>query len=222
MIVDCISDLHGHYPTLEGGDLLIVAGDLTARHSFQEMEGFEKDWLRFEKKKYKKTVLIAGNHDTLLEQISWDWKDVEYLCDSVTEFEGLKIWGSPWTKRFKGMNPRAMAFTVDTEEELAKKWAKIPDDTDILITHGPPKGILDELTEEGHHAGSVALENAIRRIRPLLHVFGHVHECGGCATTGPLKTVNALDNTIKETLCVNASHVNEYYEPMNKPIRVIL
>lgn len=219
MIIDSVSDLHGNYPKLEGGDLLIVAGDLTKNDDAAEHFAM---WDYLSRQNYKKIIIVAGNHDEFIKsnegnEFINNWNCITYLCDSGTEFEGLKIWGSPWTLRFPGMNPKAMAFTVDTEEELAEKWALIPDDTDILVTHCPPKDVLDELMEEGYHAGSVALENVVKRIRPRLHVFGHIHEAYGkdfyqferfCGTG--------------EIVFVNASHVNERYEPVNKPIRIEL
>ena len=107
------------------------------------------------------------------------------------------------------MNPKCKAFTCDTEEELAEKFALIPDDMDILITHSPPEDILDELEEEGKHVGSIALFNRIKKIQPSLHVFGHIHSSYG------IKKLNS-------TTFINASHVNERYEPVNAPIRIQL
>jgi len=101
-IIDCISDCHGHYPELEGGDLLIVAGDFTARDEPVEYLKFNQ-WLR--EQNYKKKILIAGNHDncvqngiTVLADINSDKKlivnplfapDVEYLCDSGTHKDNI-------------------------------------------------------------------------------------------------------------------------------------
>jgi len=209
MIIDCISDLHGHYPELEGGDLLIVAGDLTGAHTWQEYDKFY-DWINCQN--YKKKIAIAGNHDNMWKEATFGSKEdkytqFEYLCDSGTEFEGLKIWGSPWTKAFKGMNPYCKAFTLDTEEELGVKFSLIPDDTDILITHSPPYGINDYIGEYDGHVGSQSLIGKIWRMTtPKLHVFGHIHEGYG-VTSGTF---------------VNASHVNEHYEAVNKPIRIEL
>src|SRR5271165_4742918 len=90
MIIDCIADLHGNYPELEGGDLLIVAGDLTKRDSFQEYQEFFK-WLL--PQKYTRKILIAGNHDNMLKglfRIPNEETDLTYLCDSGTEFETLE------------------------------------------------------------------------------------------------------------------------------------
>lgn len=223
MIIDCISDLHGYYPQLEGGDLLIVAGDLTARDTFEQHADF-KTWLY--KQNYRKKIVIAGNHDNhfvglpsdpyifssyntkTAEQISY----AEYLCDSGTEFEGLKIWGSPWTKTFAGMNPECKAFTVDTKEELAVKFALIPKDTDILITHGPPYGILDK-TIRHERAGSISLRNTIFSSdgMPKLKyvIFGHIHEAYG-----------KIETTL--TTFINCSYLNEQYKPVNKPVKIEL
>lgn len=219
MIIDCIADLHGHYPELEGGDLLIVAGDLTRSDQFGEHEDF-RHWLADQD--YRCKVFIAGNHDNYLTESfpyppEINFVTGNYLCDSGTEFEGLKIWGSPWTKRFEGMNPRCMAFTCETEDELKAKFSMIPEDTDILITHSPPYGILDKVNRrvgDPVSVGSFALASRVQKVRPLLHVFGHIHESYGAEkwSMGELKVTDYI----------NCSHVNEYYEPVNKPIRIEL
>lgn len=212
MIIDCISDLHGFYPKLEGGDLLIVAGDLTANNRVREYYAFSK-WIKSQS--YKKKIVIGGNHDTEVQLHEWDEIpiDFEYLCDSGTEFQGLKIWGSPWTKTFEGMNPHCMAFTMDTEEELAEKWAMIPDDIDILVTHSPPMYARDYTTIKDSKIipgyGSYSLSVRVGRLKPMLHVFGHIHESYGTDKNSA-------------TMFINASHVNEHYKPVNQPIRVIL
>lgn len=226
MIIDCIADLHGHYPELSGGDLLIVAGDLTARHTIQELDQFN-DWIR--EQSYQKKVLIAGNHDAFFESGVFNCTNpidntvfidpsIEYLCDSGTEFEGLKIWGSPWTKTFEGMNPKCKAFTVDTEEELASKFSLIPRNTDILITHSPPFNFLDKTTE-GKYVGSTFLLDWIGEWKPRLHIFGHIHESYGQERSffGRRNFGNKHGVTM-----INCSHVNERYQPVNPPIRIFL
>ncbi len=218
MIIDCISDLHGYYPKLEGGDLLIVAGDLTTRDTGFQHHMF-MEWIC--NQNYKKKIFISGNHDNYWVIRSLYWKDefnTEYLCDSGTEFEGLKIWGSPWTAAFEGMNPNCAAFTVnvgcDTDQWLAEKWALIPDDTDILITHSPSFGNYDAIKNAdgtwGPSVGSISLWMMSLVIRPKLHVFGHIHEGYGHSVH---------PNGVH---LVNASHVDENYKPVNKPIRIIL
>lgn len=234
IIIDCISDLHGYYPKLDGGDLLIIAGDLTARDTIPEYMYFA-EWIC--KQKYRKKVLISGNHDTILENgylyaqgytfktIDGEGLKFDYLCDSGTEFEGLKIWGSPWTLNFQGQNPKCKAFGLDTEEELKAKWDLIPDDVDILITHSPSYGILDK-TVQGEHVGSKTLKDKVLKIRPKLHVFGHIHEDYGQFGMEAVAVAEYFSDKEKKwpisTIWVNASQVNERYNPVNEPIRVIL
>ena len=238
--IDCVSDLHGNYPKLDGGDLLIVAGDLTARNDDRGYTEFS-EW--FKKQKYSKKILIGGNHDNQLQNGTFPlWIDgySEYFCDSGTKFvyyppikkdtpdgsvierRDFKIWGSPWTIAFEGMNPKCKAFTVDTEEQLAEKWALIPDDTDILITHSPPYGILDGLVRDDDvwESGSFSLRKKVLSMNSLkLHVFGHIHEHGGVAHK---LYKSSYSSVINDCIYVNASHVNERYEPVNKPIRIEL
>lgn len=215
MIIDCISDLHGYYPQLDGGDLLIVAGDLTRSDQPYQYE-FLYDILK--QKKYKKIIIVAGNHDGCLQNGNVEFVEdslIEYLCDSGTEFEGLKIWGSPWTLTFEGMNPKYKAFTCDTEEELAAKFALIPDDVDILVTHSPPYEIMDEVmnyeTGKIESVGSKALNKKIGCFtnKPVVHIWGHIHECYG-------------KEEWRDAIYINASHMNAYFKPVNKPIRVQL
>lgn len=217
MIIDCISDLHGHYPELHGGDLLIVAGDLTSNHSVTEWDRF-RSWIS--NQDYRKKIVIAGNHDTFYEKPSVPTVIPEfiYLCDSGTEFEDLKIWGSPWTKTFHDINPKCKAFTVDTEEELASKFSLIPRNTDILITHSPPFNFLDK-TIEGREVGSTFLLDWIGEWKPRLHIFGHIHESYGQERSffGRRNFGNKHGVTM-----INCSHVNESYQPVNPPIRIIL
>lgn len=244
MIIDCISDLHGFFPNdLQGGDLLIIAGDLTARDKPSEYDDFIW-WL--DKQEYKNKVLIAGNHDNTFQTAEPGFfsyiksYNINYLCDSGTEVESFdialdativierkfKIWGSPWTKTFSGMNPHCKAFTVDTDEELAEKWAMIPKDTNILITHCPPHRVFDQNTEWVSCGSQSLLFKATSLKNLKLFCFGHIHEAYG------LITPEILNNHILEVrhpitcastpYLVNCSHVNEHYKPVNKPIRIIL
>lgn len=232
MIIDCIGCLHGYLPKLEGGDLLIITGDITSRDTQDEYTIF-LEWLY--EQSYSKKILISGNHDNFLTEkrslqkfrrmAGYDKDDVEfeYLCDSGTEFEGFKIWGSPWTAQFKGINPKCCAFTVrnfdHTEEILFEYWNKIPLNTDILITHTPAFGILDGIPREDgsiFHVGSKALYNWLKYVeRPKLHVFSHIHEAYGREEHFP-----TYDD--KMMISVNCSIMNEKYKPVNKPMRVIL
>lgn len=221
MIIDCIGCLHGAYPKLEGGDLLIVTGDLTARDTLIE-HSVVLEWLH--RQPYPKKVLIAGNHDHFLEKNTnfYSKTGINYLCDSGTEvvIDGnrLKIWGSPWSAQCKGINPKCRAFTIpvspDMEDRLMDKWDLIPLDTDILITHSPPFGILDGIPmDDGSlfHVGSPSLRTIVLSKQQFkLHAFSHIHENGG----------KVLDTCL--TKFVNASIMNERYRPVNKPVRITL
>lgn len=216
MIIDCVSDLHGKFPVLSGGDLLIVAGDCTSNDSTAAWMAFFS-WL--EAQNYKKKITVAGNHDNFLTscistteaaEMGLDHDlDFDYLCDSGTEFGSLKIWGSPWTRSFEGMNPHCKAFTLDTEEQLAEKFALIPHDVDILITHGPPNSVLDRGGRSMMPLGSFSLFDELDsfRIKPKLHVFGHIHEFGSQFISG-----NGI-------LFINASYMDECYLPRKGYIR---
>lgn len=214
MIIDCVSDLHGSYPKLEGGDLLIVAGDLTSNDTIPAWKVFF-EWL--EKQKYKYIVYIGGNHDGFLENCVPNkddvWKkdreypnEIHYLMNTGCEIEGLKIWGSPYTPEFCNWH-----FMKPRGEEMAKMWEQIPDDTDILITHGPPFDILDKAVD-GFDMVKCGCEELLKRVlevKPKLHVFGHIHESYGEIQIGATKFVNC-------------AHMDGEYNPVNKPIRVIL
>ncbi len=218
MIIDCIGCLHGAQPKLEGGDMLIVTGDLTARDYTSEYDVFRK-WIA--SAPYEMKIVIGGNHDTQIHEYfknfgnHWSFSndiDAHYLQDSGIEFKGLKIWGSPWTNRFEGINPHCCAFTGADDDEIAPHFELIPPDVDILITHGPPFAIRD-MTKDGRQVGSVSLmAQHICRLRPKLWVFSHIHE--GYGKDGPYEWSG--------TTYVNCSIMNEKYEAINKPIRIEL
>ena len=217
MKIDCISDLHGHYPKLEGGDLLIVAGDLTEMSYKDQYQHFFK---LLKKAAYEKIIIIGGNHDVTMQldaQVIPEDPKLTYLFDSGTEFRGLKVWGSPWTARFTGQNPYWTAFTCWADNDLEQKWALIPEDTDILVTHCPPLGVLDKCSYG--RVGSKSLFKKVTNSKIKLHVFGHIHENGGqiCEFT---RTEGLFQGS--PVKFVNAALMNEVYYPKNKPVRVQL
>ena len=241
MIIDCISDLHGELPPLKGGDLLICAGDCTANDKIAQWVVFF-DWLKGQD--YKHKVLVGGNHDGFLERCisskearilfeeageEMDPMPCEYLCDSGLEIEGLKIWGSPWTPRFYNWH-----FMLDRGERIRQKWALIPDDTDILVTHAPAWGILDR-SYRGDNIGCEDLYDRLIELRKLkLHVFGHCHEGYGRQfaytsmenASSPEEFMQFMFDDSKcvggGRLSINCSIMNREYESVNKPQRVIL
>jgi len=116
-------------------------------------------------------------------------KDCIYLEDSSIQIEGYNIYGSPYTPEFCNWG-----FNVERGELLKKRWEKIPSNTDILITHGPPLGIGD-ITTEGIHVGCTDLLHRVEELEPKLHVFGHIHEAYGLYQLNNKKTIFANAST---------------------------
>jgi Icc-related predicted phosphoesterase len=199
-----ISDTHGMEPKVPDGDILIHAGDLTMMGTYTQVAK-AGTWLRSLPHKHK--VVIAGNHDYLFEKNLPDARamlgpGIQYLENSSTTIDGLKIYGSPVQPRFFDW-----AFNVDRGEAIRKYWDMIPEGVDILVTHGPPRGILDQANAKlrTEHCGCDDLWDAIHRNPPKIHVFGHIH--GGYGT----------ETTKFGTVCYNASVVDEAYKLANKP-----
>ena len=194
MQVVCISDTHMRHErlTIPQCDLLIHAGDMTRRGQLLEAETFVR-WMSEQPARHK--VLVAGNHDKCCERqrdrfaALLEGTDLIYLEDSEVELEGLRIWGSPVTPTF-----RNMAFNRDPGPDIRKHWDAIPSGIDILVTHGPPRSILDRMIL-GRNVGCVELLERVRRVEPKLHVFGHIHEARGHASFPGLTTrfVNAAN-----------------------------
>jgi Icc-related predicted phosphoesterase len=201
MRIVCISDTHNREITVPDGDLVIHAGDATMGGTLDEIAGFNA-W--FSTLPHKHKIFIAGNHDWLFEtQPATARKlldsDIIYLQDSGVNIEGFAIYGSPWQPRFYDW-----AFNLNRGREMAEKWELIPAQTDILITHGPPSGILD-LTMQDDHAGCEELIKKVSEIAPRVHIFGHIHEGYGILERSG-------------TRFVNASNCDERYRLVNAPI----
>jgi len=235
MRIVCISDTHSLQHNMlheiPKGDVLIHAGDISNRggerdvtqfiYWFQNIQGFDAK------------IFISGNHDHCFEQVNkphhkrdYDWlrnlmgpenlaqSDVYYLEDEFMIIERpefsrpIKIYGTPWQPWFYDW-----AFNLPRlGEELEKKWLMIPEDTDVLITHTPPNGVLDLVNnwrQPNESVGCELLRFHVERINPSLNVFGHIHEGYG------VKKIN-------DTLFVNAAICNSGYNPINKPIVIDL
>ena len=219
MRIVLVSDTHGLHDLIQipEGDIFIHAGDFSSSGKVEEVAAAAK-WLASLPHKHK--IAIAGNHDLLFERspslavgLLWN-AGVTYLQDSGISIEGLSIYGSPWQPKF--MN---WAFNVP-RGSLARYWDQIPSGLDILVTHGPPYGILDQSIPPGKrraapwedeeafagsgHVGCEELLAAVERTRPRVHVFGHIHRGYGASRK-------------EHTAFYNASLCNEAYEPINKP-----
>jgi predicted phosphohydrolase len=205
MKIVCISDTHNYHDQIDvpDGDILIHAGDATIQGTVREISAFA-DWFKALPHKHK--IFVAGNHDWLFERKSYSAKEILgesiiYLRDSAARVENLKIYGSPWQPEFCNW-----AFNLPRGQQIAAMWDLIPDDVDILVTHGPPYGARDE-NPSGLLVGCRDLMKKVRKVKPKLHIFGHIH--GGY---GQIELFG--------THFINASICDEAYRTTHKPIVV--
>ncbi|MFB6346656.1 MAG: metallophosphatase domain-containing protein [bacterium] len=200
-----ISDTHGQHGLLDipDGDLLVHAGDFAARGRIQDINPFN-DWL--DSLPHEEIIFVPGNHDFCFEARAQQETAInrlqaaDVLIDQVTTVDGLKIWGSPWQPEFFDW-----AFNLPRGKPLREKWDLIPEDVDVLITHGPPFKIGDTVQPKNESVGCEDLRDRVREVVPEVHVFGHIHEGYG--------TYQKWDVTF-----VNASICDGNYSPINEPI----
>lgn len=191
--ITLISDTHARHNKLNsdlpGGDLLIHAGDfMTSGYSIHEARDFFAWYDSINNYEYK--IFIAGNHDRVMqdypEEMRGDltgYKTIDYLEDDTCGmyYDGpngdipdsvVRIYGSPWQPEFYNW-----AFNLPRKGPgLASKWAAIPDNTDILVTHGPAYGYVDDVEgRRGQHLGCELLTERIKEFKPKIHVCGHIH-----------------------------------------------
>ena len=215
------SDTHGRTREMtpyeyEGIDISIFSGDFTNIGGYRDIVQF-KDWYLSCKSKYK--VMISGNHELTLDlenqgkirptkpellegktpqelkNVLLNEPGIIYLENRSINLCGLNIFGSPYSPYFCNW-----AFPTPEDPNI---WDMIPQDTDIIVTHGGPLGILDK-SVKGIHCGCPRLDNAILKIKPALCVFGHIHEDAGLVVK-------------KGITYVNASVLNYHYEVAFKP-----
>eukprot|EP00276_Gloeochaete_wittrockiana_P005706 CAMPEP_0184657840 /NCGR_PEP_ID=MMETSP0308-20130426/21993_1 /TAXON_ID=38269 /ORGANISM="Gloeochaete witrockiana, Strain SAG 46.84" /LENGTH=256 /DNA_ID=CAMNT_0027096159 /DNA_START=172 /DNA_END=942 /DNA_ORIENTATION=+ len=201
-----ISDTHSLHEqiTLPEGDVLLHCGDFSRHGMIREVQSFVQ-WLRLQQFQHK--VVIAGNHELSFDKdhraagrpTNTDASTVKklvsdaciYLEDSLVEINGIRIYGSPYTPEFCNW-----AFNLPRGPILKQKWAQIPEGVHILMTHGPPYGILDR-TFLSKKAGCEELELRIQQLRPRYHVFGHIHEGYGTVTKDGTTFINASTCTLR-------------------------
>jgi Icc-related predicted phosphoesterase len=224
MKITFISDTHSKHNLLNkdlpGGDILIHAGDfMNGGYDFQEAIDF-LEW--FDKiDNYTDKIFIAGNHDRVFENIPhWvenilpNYSTIDYLQDEswVDYYDGhngdfpednIRIYGSPWQPEFYNW-----AFNLPRNgEEMKEKWDAIPDNTDILVTHGPLYGYLDIPGGQNIRVGCEMLRARVDQFKPKIHVFGHIHGSAGYYFNG-------------HTHFINASVLNEQYVYTNLPLNI--
>jgi len=204
-----IGDSHTYHELLivpENIDIVIFSGDCSnpknLEMSYQEIMNFIY-W--FSKLNIKYKIFVAGNHDTAIYKnviTKKDFKDngIIYLENETIEVLGLKIFGSPFVPTFGDWS------FMKNRSKIAKIWEHIDLDTDIVITHTPPKGILDISIDRYHNiemCGCSALRKRINKVNPKLHCFGHIHNCKGVTNSGLLKLSNS------DTIFSNGSIVTD-------------
>lgn len=214
----CISDTHSRHRNIEieSCDILIHSGDGTNMGREHEVKDLV-DW--FCEQDANHIIYVPGNHDIGLEK-NWEeygqwFKDfgINLLRDESVNVEGvsvidfeeyeIKIYGSPMTPNFGNW-----AFMDERGTAINKYWSMIDSDTDILVTHGPPYGVLDQVGSffgSKEHVGCEMLLPAVERVKPKYHVFGHIHEGHG-------------QLELKDTTFINAAQCNEYNTLIHKPI----
>lgn len=207
--ITLISDTHNSHKhitgDLPGGDIILHSGDISSMGYEHEITQFCK-W--FSSLNYTHKIFIAGNHDwgfqnnkEKVNEIVNSYGGITYLEDSEVIIDGIKIYGSPWQPEFFDW-----AFNLPKNGvELMEKWSKIPENTDILLTHGPAWGYLDDVEgRRGMHLGCELLTNRIKSIKPKIHSCGHIHSGHGHYYDG-------------HTNFFNASVLNERYLYTNEP-----
>lgn len=178
-----ISDTHGDHELLKvpkGMTAVIHSGDFTNNYEWYKNEPEARAFLKwFGELKIEYKILIAGNHDAFAAKRTQEFKNlcaihgIVYLENDFTYIEDLKVWGSPLTPTFGNWH-----FMKD-RSKLDEVWKNIPDDIDVLVVHGPAKGILDasyRFDGRTDKCGCTSLQKHIlRRIKPKAFLFGHIH-----------------------------------------------
>lgn len=203
MRIVCIADTHNRHLDIDipPGDIIVHAGDFTEAGTRSETLDF-LNW--FSTLPHEHKILVPGNHDFYLEKKIGLLEGIipqkiHCLIDQEVKINNYKFWGSPFTPG----NGR-WAFNKSRGREIRTHWELIPADTDFLITHSPPYGVMDELDNK-QHIGCEELLKRIKRIKVGHHIFGHIHDDYGIVRT-------------RDTTFINASSLDNSYRYINSPI----
>lgn len=203
-----ISDTHTKHWQLEipeDVDMVIHAGDSTnSKVDYKNATEFTDfiDW--FDELDIKHKVIIGGNHDywatdNKLRKFMLEGTNIHYLENSYVEIEGIKIFGTPYTPNFGDW------YFMRSRERLGRMFADVDEPMDILVSHGPPKGILDiaPISRAAfEHAGDNALLKLVERLSPIYHIFGHIHNLSdGCTINEGIFKSSKYDTTFINTSC---------------------
>jgi len=174
------------------GDILIHAGDFTEHGTLVEAEAFDRFLATLP---HKHKLVVAGNHDSAFEtrpsEAASVMRHCTYLQDSSVRINGITFYGSPWQPWFMDW-----AFNLPRGKALREKWQMIPEQTDVLITHSPPMGYGDCIYS-GDRVGCEDLITVVERIKPRLHIFGHIHEGYGTSQNEHTTFINACSCNMK-------------------------
>jgi Icc-related predicted phosphoesterase len=206
MIIAAISDTHGRSFVIPECQIFIHAGDITAHGSLRETVSFAGWLARQTQAKHK--LITPGNHDAIFQQEPNLVKSLfdgvaTVLIDESIAIDGVVFYGSPWTPIFMNWS------WMKDEDGLAEIYKRIPDDTDVLFTHGPMYGIFDTGYQEPH-VGSKSLGYVVKRRMINHHIFGHLHHDGG-------KSIYSPEETNTETTFHNVAACDDSYNLIRQP-----
>jgi len=203
-----ISDTHTMHGWLQVPevDMVIFSGDCSNPSNpylnEPEVRNFI-EWYASLPIKYK--IFVAGNHDTSIEKklvtpADFTSNGIVYLENASTSIEGLNIWGTPVTPAFG----YGWAWNRG-RDKMDKLWKSIPNNTDVVVSHGPPKGVLDlsyNRANDLEFCGCSAMKKHMLRLQPKAVLFGHIHNFQDITNAGTMK-VYGCDTIFSNGSCAH-------------------
>ncbi len=196
MIIGAVSDSHlREYTLAKKVKVLVHAGDHTFHGDMKELtQAIEQLKVHKTMEMADYIITIAGNHDREIEKNPSLYKNlfkeagIIYLQDELITIEGVTFYGSPWTPEFCGWAFSTHQFDGQDPDEV---WEKVPEGIDVLVTHGPAWGRFDVPFGGYNHVGCPSLMRNIQRIKPRVHIFGHIHSPGDVVGADGIRHINA-------------------------------